>query len=373
MDNYILEYFQKKAQVFFIAFNREGDIVHYNQYAEELMGENLFGKNIKNIFLDFNSQLEIMDLIGTTNQLMTLNLSDRDSLPVSLYFSFYKHEELILGFGQPDLSEYRIVYEELLSLNNELNMASRKLQKQKAELQKLNDLKSHFLSIAAHDLRNPIGNIIAFSELISERIRKYQDNRMEDFIKNISDLSKYSLTLLNDVLEHIRLDSGEMRIKLTICDLNAILKESVSLNKLIAERKQIKIHFISESDVINIYADRNAMMQVINNILNNAIKYSFKSSNIQISSQVEDKFVKVSVKDEGQGIQKEEIEKLFKPFSKTSSTPTDNELSTGLGLSIVKKIINSHNGEIWVDSTVGKGSTFYYTIPIAKTHHYEQK
>lgn len=146
--------------------------------------------------------------------------------------------------------------------------------------------------------------------------------------------------------------------------LESFLRKIVGLNQIIANRKQIRITLNIPQPIPGLSFDPVKMEQVVNNLLSNAIKYSHAGTTVSIGAFSTDNDVVISIRDEGQGIPAGEIEKLFTPFAKISVASTDGEKSTGLGLSIVKKIINGHRGKIWVESEVGKGSVFYFSLPL---------
>jgi signal transduction histidine kinase len=143
-----------------------------------------------------------------------------------------------------------------------------------------------------------------------------------------------------------------------------LIRNNVALNRVIAGRKQITVEYHCANDLPILQLDRKKIEQVLNNLISNAIKYSFPQSKVEIYSKCENNNLVISVSDEGQGIPPSEMDKLFKPFSRTSAKATSGESSTGLGLVIVRKIIEAHNGQVWAESQIKKGSTFYISLPV---------
>jgi signal transduction histidine kinase len=143
-----------------------------------------------------------------------------------------------------------------------------------------------------------------------------------------------------------------------------LIRNNVALNRVIAGRKQITVEYHCANELPILQLDRKKIEQVLNNLISNAIKYSFPQSKVEIHSKCENNNLVISVSDEGQGIPQAEMDKLFKPFSRTSAKATSGESSTGLGLVIVRKIVEAHNGRVWAESRVKKGSTFYISLPI---------
>ncbi len=256
-------------------------------------------------------------------------------------------------------------FNELSRLNNELVGMQRELTKKNMELAELNKLKNKFLGMAAHDLRNPLGHIINFSEFIAEEKNRLSSDQI-DFVDQIKSLSWFMLNMVTELLDVSAIESGEININFKKTDIVQLIEKVLKLNKTLADRKEINLNFNSTESSIIVTLDKGKIEQVFTNLLTNAIKYSFNNTEIVVDIKREDTVITISVKDEGQGIAEDELAILFKPFQTTSTRSTDGEKSTGLGLFIVKKIIEAHNGKIRAESELGKGSTFYVILPIVE-------
>jgi signal transduction histidine kinase len=217
--------------------------------------------------------------------------------------------------------------------------------------------------MAAHDLRNPLHVIHAFSELLLEEGDVLDADLME-MVTVMRDSSAFMTRLVNDLLDVAKIESGELHLEREKVDLVELVERSVHLNRVLAGRKNIALEFQPIS-LPKLHLDPNKIAQVFNNLLSNAIKFSYPGSEVQVTLEESGGQAVVSVADEGQGIPEEDFEKLFKPYAKASVRSTDGEESTGLGLVIVRKIVDGHGGKIWVESEVGKGSTFHVKLPIA--------
>lgn len=255
-------------------------------------------------------------------------------------------------------------YEELSRLNNELVNIQRELAKKNRELDELNKLKNQFLGIAAHDLRNPLSVIMGFSAYLVE----YEEaNLTEDqmmMLNAILTSSEFMLRLINDLLDVSAIESGKLELNLEKADIVPVISKNIELNKVIAQKKNISIHFSAPEYIPAINFDAGKIEQVLNNLISNAVKYSQPGTQVFVEAVKKESDVIISVTDQGHGIPEAELVKLFKPFSRTSVQSTAGETSTGLGLSIVRNLISGHKGKIWVESTVGKGSTFYFSLPV---------
>jgi signal transduction histidine kinase len=263
-------------------------------------------------------------------------------------------------------------YDELSRLNNELANLQRELAKKNAELERLNRLKDQFLGMAAHDLRTPLGIIMGYSEFVIDEASEMLDEDHIEFLHIIRSSSNFMLQLVNDLLDISTIESGQLDIQLCPTDLGALVKHSVALNSVIAQSKQIELSFKQEDLLPSVRIDAARIDQVLNNLISNAIKYSFPESRVQVRLSRGDSSALIAVQDQGQGIPQQELDKLFQWFGKTRVKGTAGEKSTGLGLAISQRIVLSHGGKIWVESQVGRGSTFYVSLPLESSRDREQ-
>lgn len=270
------------------------------------------------------------------------------------------HADLIKKQEQKESS----LYDELGRLNNELANLQRELTKKNIELEKLNEEKNRFLGIAAHDLRNPLNAIQMYSEFLSDEASEVLTPEQLEFVSIIHSSSQFMLRLVNDLLDVAKIESGKLELNLARTDLIDLIRHNVTLNNTMASKKNISIDFHYDQDIPVVLVDTAKIEQVLNNLIVNAIKFSNPGSVINVKVARSGKEAVISVKDQGQGIPDGEIDKLFKPFQRTSVRSTGGEDSTGLGLAIVRKIVMGHQGRVWVESEVGKGSTFYVALPL---------
>ena len=255
-------------------------------------------------------------------------------------------------------------YDELSRLNNELVNMQRELAKKNGELDELNKLKNQFLGIASHDLRNPIGVILGYSEIILADRDNISNDELYEWIDLIHKTGNFMLGMVNNLLDISNIESGQLDLNLSEQNLGLVIRETIRVNEIFARAKSMEIIFNEPVEKATTLIDRPKIEQVITNLLSNAMKYSFQGTKITVSLEIRPESAKISVQDQGQGIREEELGKLFKPFQKTSTRTTAGEKSTGLGLSIVKKIVEAHHGNIFVNSKFGEGSVFFFTLPV---------
>jgi signal transduction histidine kinase len=256
------------------------------------------------------------------------------------------------------------LYDEISHLNNELVNLQRELTKKNVELEKLNELKNQFLGIAAHDLRSPLSVILSYSGFMLDEAQDVLDQEQIEFLHIMQTSSNFMLQLVNDLLDVSTIESGQLTLNSEIADLNAVIRRNTTLNRVLAQKKKIQLLCELPEQIPPVIIDVAKIEQVLNNLIGNAIKYSPPDTKITVRAVQESKKVTISVCDEGPGVPENELDKLFRFFGTTSVRAPDGEKSTGLGLAIAHKIVTGHNGEIWVESQVGQGTTFYVSLPI---------
>jgi len=250
------------------------------------------------------------------------------------------------------------------SLKKSVEEKTGELQQANNKLKILNNEKNKFLSIAAHDLRSPIGNIRNLSELMLEYQTESLPSKYVHYLEIIKRSSSYTLQLISNLLDFSIIESGKLTIEKEPILYSDFLTQMVEENAEIASLKGITIKLkkqANENPLINI--DIYCIKQVVTNLIGNAIKFSSANSTIHIEISVDLTSVTTSIRDEGKGIPEKELELIFKEFEKGTSKPTNSEKGTGLGLAIAKRIIEAHNGSISVSSELNVGSIFTFKLP----------
>ncbi|MEO8603995.1 MAG: HAMP domain-containing sensor histidine kinase [bacterium] len=256
-------------------------------------------------------------------------------------------------------------YDDLTRLNNDLATAHRELAKTSAEMARLNEQKNLFLGIAAHDLRNPLGAIAAFSDLLLEEAADVLSPEHLDFVEQIKSQSEFMLHLVNDLLDVAKIEAGKLELDRTPVDLVAMVKRALTLTNSQANKKRIALQFTSGDAPLVVSLDPGKIQQVLTNLITNSIKFSAAGTTVEVRVICHAGEAVLSVRDQGPGIPAAELATLFRPFQRTSVKSTAGESSTGLGLVIVRKVVEGHGGRIWVESTLGAGSTFFVALPSA--------
>lgn len=266
--------------------------------------------------------------------------------------------------AQRESAVQRQEFGELMRLNNELAATQRVLARRNAELDALNRQKNQFLGMAAHDLRNPIGVILAYSQILLEDEGDLNDEQRE-LIGSIRESSEFMLRMIGELLDISKIESGTVILNLRPTDLAELVRHNAVKNQVLAARKGIRLEVECDAAVGEVSIDREKIEQVLNNLIGNAIKFSNRGDAVRVHLSGAGDVVGLSVADDGPGIPEADRDRIFQPFTSTSVKPTGGEPSTGLGLLIAKRIVESHGGRIWVESELGRGSTFFVELPRA--------
>jgi signal transduction histidine kinase len=263
--------------------------------------------------------------------------------------------------------EIAVAKEALQTLNEELDqkvkMRTRELEKYAAELKELNATKDKFFGIIAHDLKNPLSSLIGASELLINYVNQLD----KDNILNISMLlhgsAQQGYALLENLLEWSMTQTGKLEFVARKMIVNEVIKDTISIFKTQATNKnvelQCKINGILEAEI-----DKNLISSVLRNLLSNAIKFTPKNGKVFIHAHKIQDNIEISVRDSGIGIPEEIGNSIFRIDVKYTREGTEQEKGTGLGLLLCREFVEKHGGKIWVESKLGEGSDFKFTIPL---------
>ena len=243
-----------------------------------------------------------------------------------------------------------------------MSEANAKLATSNDQLARLNQEKNEFLGIAAHDLKNPLTVIIGSAELLKMNLPPAQAAKLSG---NILGAGQRMLHLIKDLLDANAIEQGKFTSNIAPCELRALATECATNNQSHASRKEIVI-CTEEGEEAWGRADRNAAMQILDNLISNAVKFSPLKSTVLVTVSVAEGCVCISVKDQGPGISAEDQKKMFGKFTRLTAQPTGGESSTGLGLSIVKKLAEAMAGSVECRSVLGGGATFVMRLPACK-------
>ena len=375
----------------------EGNVLFCNEgyrsilgYAEKNIKDNLINPQLENFKMEAEDGFIFGGIITLKNKLFNSSylakiyklsnelffLCEYDGLELETLFKEMSSNSLLINNLNRDLIKKEIMLKNtnyhLQELQEKLRERTQELEAKNIELEKISNDKSKILGIVAHDLRSPIGGIFSLSEYIhatakelinQEPVRCAGLEVSLEFSELITDSSKYLLDLINDLLDVSAIETGNLVLNLESINYLPLFHKVVGVHEELAKNKNIVILSRLEiEDSLTIRIDKIKISQVINNLLQNAIKFSAQDGTILLTIEDVGDYIITKVVDEGEGIPKSQRDKLFKMFSKTSTTPTGGENGSGLGLYISKQIIEAHLGEIGFEENVGKGSVFYFRL-----------
>jgi signal transduction histidine kinase len=222
---------------------------------------------------------------------------------------------------------------------------------------------NNFLYEVIHDIKSPLGAIMGLSEIFLKLLSEDLKPNQKDVVNKIHHHAKFTLKLIEDLLDLEKIKRGEFPIQKTPIEIRPFLQNLVQSHQVNSGKKNILVFYNIHKDLL-INADELRLQQVMNNLINNAIKFSHKGSIIDITTDDHQGFLYIKVIDRGIGISKEKLPYIFDPFANIGSIPTAHEKGSGIGLSIVKKLMELHGGDIFVESEKDKGSTFVVQLPL---------
>lgn len=319
--------------------------------------------------------LDIMmpDMDGYTVCQRLKENADTQNIPVIFLTAKSESEDMIKGFQcggvdyitkpfqTPELLARVRTHTELKRNRDLILEYTLDLKERTIELERLNDEKNQFLGIASHDLKNPLGNILMLSQLM--KTTASEGAQFDEFMAILERSAKKMLSIIDNLLDVNRIESGKLQVEQKNTRLDELIQQTVDAFATAAKAKQIQVQVSFEDGDVMIHTDPMLLSQVLDNLLSNAIKYSPPSSVVTMTLRQAADNVHVVVADNGPGFSPQDQERLYHKFARLTAQPTGGEHSTGLGLSIVKRLVEAIGGEISLESVLGKGSRFTVTLP----------
>lgn len=232
------------------------------------------------------------------------------------------------------------------------------------ELTHLDQLKSDFMATMSHELRTPLTSIIGYSDMLLSGMTGELNEKQATFVDSILKGGEALLNLINDVLDLTKIEAGRLELNREPVDLRAALLGVLPVVKPRAQDKRIRISTFLPTDLPHVLADPAKLNQILLNLITNGVKYTHENGQVSVEARPMDDLVEIWVNDTGIGIAKEDQDKVFQRFTQIDSSATRSQGGTGLGLAIVKELVELHGGTIRVQSKLGKGSSFIFTLPI---------
>jgi PAS domain S-box-containing protein len=348
-----------------------GIITDVNKQMEVLTGctrVELIGTPFRNYFTDPDRAETGVKLVlrekNVTNYELTARARDGKETVVSFNAAtFYDQDKKLQGVfaAARDVTE-RKRQDQLLRVKN-IELASAR-----SVAEKTNLAKSDFLANMSHELRTPLNSIIGFSEVLQDQMFGPINEKQQEYVNNILTSGRHLLSLINDVLDLSKVESGKMELEPS----SFLLRESLDASMMMLREKALKggielhLDIAPEADA-RIVADQRKLKQILFNLLSNAVKFTHAGGTVDVSAVRDGDSIEITVADTGMGIRGEDIPKLFQTFTQLESVYTKGFEGTGLGLALTRQLVELHGGRIWVKSEFGTGSRFSFTIPFTQT------
>ncbi len=337
-----------------IIVHDRGNIIDYNNQFKSmfqktdsgLMPKNMLEYALNDGYEDLNRLLLADEKVELKTKLLSGNGKIIDVRITSRPYT-YRHKEVRVA-----------VIQDITNINQYINSL---IETQK-ELKVLNTTKDRLFSVIAHDLKNPFNAIIGFSSLMKDSWKSIDADEVDEMLEMINESSISAHTLLENLLDWARIQTGQFKVNPTTFKLCNSIKESFSLLATSIKLKQIDVN-IECDDSIKIFADSRMLNTIIRNLLTNSLKFTHVNGAINVKVSEDSESIKISVADNGVGISQEDLENMFKIDRITSNVGTNNEKGTGLGLILCKELVEIQKGKIIIESELGKGSNFTVLFP----------
>lgn len=290
------------------------------------------------------------------------------SIPLIFLTALHSSEQILQGFqvGAVDFITKPFNFSELearIKTHLELSRGRQKLEEYTHRLEKLNEEKDHFLGIAAHDLKNPLSTILLRAQMTQMKAPTITPEKLHSSMDLICSDAQRMLEIVSNLLDINRLETGKVNLKNEMLDLKSLSHSLVDLWCEKAFAKKIKIIPEWNESPLSLFTDRHVLFQILENLLSNAIKYSPPDRFVWFEISESDTEVCIQIRDQGPGLTFEDQQKLFQKFTRLSAQPTGGESSSGLGLSIVKYLVEQLQGKIECKSELGQGACFILVLP----------
>ncbi len=345
--------------------DKYGEITFANQALLDFLKSNRLPRvsNVKNLFDDGGKAFTaITRIVG--EDLISKNLHFVIGERVLLgSVSSYRGSEESFVFLQ-DISDLNRLTREMEKKNQELTEIKEELEFQTQRALESNRHKSEFLANMSHELRTPLNSIIGFSEVLLDEYFGPLNDKQREYLHDVLDSARHLLSLINDILDLSKIEAGKMELELAEFPVHDFLAMSTNLMKEKAHSHNINLTIEVDDNLSVIAGDERKLKQVIYNLLSNAFKFTDDNGEIGISAIRQRDLARFCVWDSGMGISVEDQKRIFGEFQQADGSLTKRYEGAGLGLAIVKKFIELHGGTVWVESKLGQGSRFYFTIPI---------
>lgn len=311
---------------------------------------------------------------------------DKEHIPVLLVSAFTNEDDRLKGLdlGATDFISKPLIAEEVLArvavqihikrlienmkwvaqkTNEGIKVLYEELKRKNEELQKLDQLKSDFVSTVSHELRTPLAITTEGISLMIDEIPGEINDKQRKILSTSKDNIDRLARIIDDLLDISKIEAGKIELKLKTHDIRQVLHDFIDSYQRVVKRKDINLNLFLPESPVELNFDKDKILQIVSNLVNNAFKFTPEGGTVDVRLDPREKDVLFCVKDSGIGIDKEDMEKLFRKFQQFSRKAGPGIKGTGLGLSISRALVQLHQGDIWAESEPEQGTSFYFTIP----------
>lgn len=346
LKNYMDNVVQNMTDGIFV-MDEDGVIRVFNKKMEEFLQLNsiyLIGRTLNETPLDTKFVRDLNRMLSNADENSIVNI------------------EIDYELSEEEKIPFELSVKTIVDMGHLVVMRDLRASKELMELKRVDKLKDEFLSMVSHELRTPLTSIKAYAETMMDMVE--EDSMEREFLSIINEESDRLNTLINDILDLSKIEAGKMEFRFGDYDMNQVVERAVKNMESFANQKSITLNFQADEKIGLTQFDKDRILQVLLNLINNAIKFSEEESEIIVKTlQKKKNLMQISIKDSGLGIAEKDLEAVFEKFKQTEDVLKRSSGGTGLGLPICKNIVEYHGGRIWVESVLGEGSTFYFTIP----------
>lgn len=339
------------VQLLVVSLDRMGNVEYVNPFFLKLTGythSEVLGKNWFEHFLPLSKQQQVNNIF---HKVLEHDFHTYYQSPILTQ----SREELLIAWNNTLLQDVQGNIIGTMSIGEDIT--------QRHAVEKM---KNEFISIVSHELRTPLTAIWGSLGMLATGALNSHPQRMQRMIEIAAIDTERLVRLVNDILDLERLESGKINLVKQCCDVAALMEQSAEAMRSLAQKENITLSVSYVPTLI--WASSDHIIQTLTNLLSNAIKFSPPNTTITLTAKPQDDCVLFQVKDQGRGIPTDKLETIFEHFQQVDSSDSRLKGGTGLGLAICRSIITQHGGQIWVESILGKGSTFYFTLPVSPEH-----
>ena len=352
------------SSVVVVRVNEAGTILAANRHATTLIGEPLVGHPWHTMLLNFAGKVELADWLADAARPRLLNVRTAADLPQTLEVTVERLGRDYLLIGEVNAADQARLEREVLELNHELNDLSRELALKNAELDRLSALKNQFLGMAAHDLRKPAGLILSYAELLIDEAASGLSAEEQELLQVIRTSADRMRGVIDDFLDVSLIEAGRFSLDVQKADLEDLVGAARTLVAASAAKRTIRIAIELDPAGRVLLVDGPKIEQVLTNLLSNAVEHSPAGGCVRVSSRRLESEIRVWVADDGEGIAPEQEARLFQAFAAGTAAKAGGERSIGLGLAIARKIVEAHDGRMFVESEPRRGAVVGFMLPV---------